>query len=79
MDMTRLEAGSDWRLDIGNGLLSSRLVLYVGSRASVVSDWCIKELHMAKKHNLTVSCKEKKRKEKKKKERKKEKKNEVTK
>ena len=53
--MTRLEAGSDWRLDIGNGLLSSKLVLYVASRASVVSDWCIKELHMAKRHNLVVS------------------------
>lgn len=55
MDTARLEAGSDWRLDIGNGLLNSRLVLFVGSRASVVSDWCIKELHMAKKHNLIVS------------------------
>lgn len=54
MDMTRLEAGSDWRLDIGNGLLSSRLVLFISSRASVVSDWCIKELHMAKKNNLVI-------------------------
>ncbi len=55
MDTTRLEAGSDWRLDIGNGLLNSKLVLFVASRASMVSDWCIKELHMARKHNLVVS------------------------
>lgn len=54
MDTARLEAGSDWRLDIGNGVLNSRLILFVGSRASVVSDWCIKELHMAKKHNLVI-------------------------
>lgn len=54
MDMTRLEAGNDWRLDIGTGLLNSRLVLFIGSRASVVSDWCIKELHMAKKHKLVI-------------------------
>lgn len=53
--MTRLEAGNDWRLDIGTGLLSSKMVMFIGSRASVVSDWCIKELHMAKKHGLVVS------------------------
>jgi len=52
--MTRLEAGNDWRMDIGTGLLNSKLVLFIGSRASVVSDWCIKELHMAKKHRLVI-------------------------
>lgn len=54
MDLTRLEAGNDWRLDIGTGLLNSKMVLFVASRASVVSDWCIKELHMAKKHKLII-------------------------
>jgi len=54
MDMTRLEAGNDWRLDIGTGLLNSKLVLFIGSRASLISDWCIKELHMAKKHRLVI-------------------------
>jgi len=54
MDLTRLEAGNDWRLDIGNGLLSSRIVVYVVARASVVSDWCIKELHMARKEGIPI-------------------------
>jgi hypothetical protein len=54
MDLTRLEAGNDWRLDIGNGLLASRLVVFIIARASVVSDWCMKELHMARKAGIPI-------------------------
>jgi hypothetical protein len=64
MDEQRLEAGSDWRADIGNGILNAsiislllfisryyllyHLVVFLVSSVSIVSDWCIKELNMGK-------------------------------
>eukprot|EP01105_Mastigella_eilhardi_P022101 TRINITY_DN5411_c0_g1_i2.p1 TRINITY_DN5411_c0_g1~~TRINITY_DN5411_c0_g1_i2.p1 ORF type:complete len:1709 (-),score=401.63 TRINITY_DN5411_c0_g1_i2:62-4453(-) len=54
IDSTRLAAGSDWRSDIGNGVLNSKVLVYVISNTSSQSDWCIKELHLARKQGLMI-------------------------
>eukprot|EP00026_Physarum_polycephalum_P001808 Phypoly_transcript_01811.p1 GENE.Phypoly_transcript_01811~~Phypoly_transcript_01811.p1 ORF type:complete len:813 (+),score=146.93 Phypoly_transcript_01811:168-2606(+) len=54
MDDQRLEAGSDWRADIGNGILAARLIVFLGSPTSIVSDWCLKELKMGEKNGKLI-------------------------
>ncbi|KAH3743549.1 ultraviolet-B receptor UVR8 [Pelomyxa schiedti] len=54
IDTTRLAAGSDWRSDIGNGVLGSSVLVYIISKTSSVSDWCIKELHLAKHQQIMI-------------------------
>lgn len=54
MDQNILGVGSDWRSDIGHGILQATLLVYVISSASAVSDWCIKELYLARKQGLPV-------------------------
>lgn len=51
MDEQRLEAGSDWRADIGNGILNASIII---SPVSIVSDWCIKELNMGKNNGKLI-------------------------
>lgn len=69
MDEQRLEAGSDWRADIGNGILNASIIsmyactptttnlclVFLVSPVSVVSDWCIKELNMGRNNGKLVS------------------------
>ena len=47
MDDWRLEAGDDWRAAIGKGLIGSKIVVFIASKNSVISDWCLKELYLA--------------------------------
>lgn len=48
MDDWRLGAGSDWRTAIGKGLMNAKIVIFIASNNSVISDWCLKELYLAK-------------------------------
>jgi len=54
MDDQRLEAGSDWRADIGNGILAARIIVFIASPTSIVSDWCLKELRMGEKQSKII-------------------------
>ncbi|KAL6044707.1 G patch domain-containing protein 8 isoform X3 [Balamuthia mandrillaris] len=45
-----LEAGGDWRGDIGSGILAAKLFIFVLSSASLNSEWCQKELQLAKQY-----------------------------
>lgn len=54
MDEWRLEAGSDWRNDIGQGILAASAVVFLASPASLASDWCAKELQLATQHGRLV-------------------------
>jgi hypothetical protein len=57
MDEWRLEAGSDWRNDIGQGILAASALVFLASPTSLASDWCAKELQLATQHNrLIVPC-----------------------
>jgi hypothetical protein len=47
MDDWRLKPGDDWRSAIGEGLVNADVVVFVSSSASVISDWCLKELFLA--------------------------------
>ena len=54
IDESRLVAGGDWRADIAHGVLNAQLLVFIASKTSVHSDWCMKELQMAKKHGKAV-------------------------
>lgn len=54
MDDWRLEVGGDWRDAIGEGLTECKIVIFIASEASVVSKWCLKELHLAKKKRKII-------------------------
>lgn len=54
MDDWRLEVGGDWRDAIGEGLTACKIVIFIASEASVVSKWCLKELHLAQKKRKII-------------------------
>jgi len=48
MDEWQLQAGVEWRANIGNGILGCKVVVFLATDNSVQSEWCLKELFMAK-------------------------------
>lgn len=54
IDLNILAAGSDWRSDIGAGIMQAKLLIFLISKTSAVSDWCIKELYLAKSRSLII-------------------------
>jgi len=54
MDEWRLEAGDDWRGDIGEGIMAAKVILFIISPKSVESDWCLKELRLGIQHGKII-------------------------
>ena len=54
MDEWRLEAGDDWRGDIGEGIMAAKVILFAASAKSLQSEWCIKELRLGRQNNKIV-------------------------
>eukprot|EP00741_Cyanophora_paradoxa_P019905 tig00021178_g19210.t1 len=48
MKATGIEAGTEWREQIGAGIKAARAVLFVASKHSCASDWCMLELSRAR-------------------------------
>eukprot|EP00741_Cyanophora_paradoxa_P023168 tig00021571_g22378.t1 len=48
MKATGIQAGTEWREEIGRGLRTAKAVVFIASPHSVASDWCMLELSRAR-------------------------------
>eukprot|EP00741_Cyanophora_paradoxa_P010529 tig00000158_g10181.t1 len=48
MKATGIEAGTEWREQIGVGIRAARVVVFIASKHSCASDWCMLELSRAR-------------------------------
>eukprot|EP00002_Diphylleia_rotans_P034032 TRINITY_DN7282_c0_g1_i5.p1 TRINITY_DN7282_c0_g1~~TRINITY_DN7282_c0_g1_i5.p1 ORF type:complete len:1210 (+),score=179.41 TRINITY_DN7282_c0_g1_i5:72-3701(+) len=54
MDAYRLEAGTDWRSEIGMAITSAKMVVFLQSASSMASESCQKEISIAHRSGLPI-------------------------